>query len=203
MVGTGGHRDQSRNPSTAVRDSRAAHAGFFRAVEDFCPLSCRVDRARPTTPFRPAMPCMWARRLLGLSEVGADRVGTWRPHCSNADRLAGALDDRRARRPGDGCPGGTVPAAAVRAPEPGGHGGAPSERPARTAATSSVIEARRWGGHDPDRRFAGDGPAALDVAAYEDPRAGDPGCASCGVVVRRALAGHQAYFTPLPLRSAA
>ena len=81
------------------------------------------------------------RRLLGLSQVGADRVGNWRPHCSNADRPAGALDDRRARGPGDGSPGGTVSAAAVRRREPGGLGGAPSERDARTAATNRVIQA--------------------------------------------------------------
>ena len=31
--------------------------------------------------------------------------------------------------------------------------------------------------------------AALDAEAYEDPRAGDPGRAARGLVVRRALAG--------------
>jgi hypothetical protein len=54
------------------------------------------------------------RRLVGLFEVGAGRLGPWRPHCSNTDRYPGALDDGRARRLGHGCPGGTVCAAAVR-----------------------------------------------------------------------------------------
>jgi hypothetical protein len=51
------------------------------------------------------MPCSGrgrVRRLAGPSKDGADRLGSWRPHCSNADRLAGALDERRARRPGHG-----------------------------------------------------------------------------------------------------
>src|SRR6478735_4758182 len=56
------------------------------------------------------------RRLLGLSKVRAGRMGTWRPHCSNTDRYTGALDDRRARRLGNRCPGGTLCAAAVRTP---------------------------------------------------------------------------------------
>ena len=56
------------------------------------------------------------RRLLGLSKVRAGRMGTWRPHCSNPDRYSGALDDRRARRLGNRCPGGTLCAAAVRTP---------------------------------------------------------------------------------------
>ena len=94
----------------------------------------------------------------------------WRPYCSNQDRPAGALDDRRARGPGDGCPGGALPAAAVRTREPGGHGGAPPDRGARTAAANPSQPGLPWGGHDPDRRCAGYGPAAVDVQAYEDPR---------------------------------
>ena len=54
------------------------------------------------------------RRLAGLSKVGAARLGTWRPHCNNADRLADALDNRRARWLGDG--GHTASAAVVRRP---------------------------------------------------------------------------------------
>jgi hypothetical protein len=56
------------------------------------------------------------RRLLGLSKVGARRLGTWRPHCSNTDRHSGALDDRRARRLGNGCPSGTLCATPVITP---------------------------------------------------------------------------------------
>ena len=43
-------------------------------------------------------------------------MGYWRRHCSNSDRYSGALDDRRARRLGNRCPGGTLCAAAVRTP---------------------------------------------------------------------------------------
>jgi hypothetical protein len=56
------------------------------------------------------------RRLLGLSKGRAGRMGPWRPHCSNTDRYTGALDDRRARRLGNGCPSGTLCAPAVRTP---------------------------------------------------------------------------------------
>jgi len=116
--------------------------------------------------------------------VGADRLGTWRPHCSNADRRAGALDDRRARGPGDGCPGGTVSAAAVQRRDPVGHRGAPSERDARTAATNRVIQARRGA----VMTLIVIALVTVLLQAYEDPRAGDPGRASPGLVVRRALA---------------
>jgi hypothetical protein len=57
------------------------------------------------------------RRLLGLSKVRAGRLGNWRRHCSNTDRYSGALDDRRARRFGDGCDNRTMYAAAVRTPK--------------------------------------------------------------------------------------
>ena len=62
--------------------------------------------------------------------------------CRNPDRR-GALDDRRARGPGHGCPGGTVSAAAVKKRGPGGHRGAPHARVySRTAATDRVIPCR-------------------------------------------------------------
>ena len=67
-----------------------------------------IDQKRPPwaatghTPFGQALRCfsVWPchacrrgrfRRLLGLSKVGARRLGTWRPHCSNTDRHSGAL----------------------------------------------------------------------------------------------------------------
>ena len=55
-------------------------------------------------------------RLLGLPEVDGPRSSRESAASSedDGDCSAGALDDRRARGPGDGCPGGTVPAAAVR-----------------------------------------------------------------------------------------
>ena len=65
--------------------------------------------------------------------------GSWRPHCGNADRRAGALDDRCARGPGDGSPGGTVSAAAVQRRGPVGHR-VHAHVEARLAAT--VIQAR-------------------------------------------------------------
>ena len=71
---------------------------------------------------RPCYACRCGRvcHLVGLSKIGAGRLGSWRPHCCNSGCYSGALDDRRARRFGDGCDNRTMSAAAVRTLK-GGH----------------------------------------------------------------------------------
>jgi PAP2 superfamily len=49
-----------------------------------------------------------------ISEVGADRLGPRRLDCGNTNHIAGALDDRRARRPGDGGGHRTLSSACMR-----------------------------------------------------------------------------------------
>ena len=66
--------------------------------------------------FRPRHACRRGRlrRLLGISKVGAGRLGTGRPGCCNAHRPAGALDDGCRCRLGHGDSGRALSSASVR-----------------------------------------------------------------------------------------
>jgi hypothetical protein len=95
------HRPETAGPMHGPW-AATGHTAFGEALRRFSvgPChACRRGRLRP---------------LLGLSKVGAGRLGSWRPHRCNTDRYSGALDDGRARRFGNGGDNRTMSAAAVR-----------------------------------------------------------------------------------------